>query len=127
LARSRTSRGAISNLTISRLCAITRLVASRISPRGAGTVRADGRELLPAIRGEQLAPGLVGLRPLVAEPDEARLVIREVSAHVVAHKKMLVRRQPDADARGVGKLRPTLAVALTHLVVHGCRTKLPGR
>jgi hypothetical protein len=35
------SRGAISRRTISRLCAMTRLVASRISPRGAGTVRAD--------------------------------------------------------------------------------------
>ena len=38
---SRTSRGAISSRTISRLCASTRRVASRMSPRGAGIVSRD--------------------------------------------------------------------------------------
>ena len=37
--RSRTSRGASSSWTMSRLCASTRPVASRMSPRGAGSAR----------------------------------------------------------------------------------------
>ena len=51
---SLTSRGAISNRTVSRLCASTRCVSSRMSPRGAGTTfsavcwrAARARQLVP--------------------------------------------------------------------------------